>query len=161
MRGLKFVLLMVLLCGCQTEPLSQAKLNQGASLWDDMNIINGRKCQNEYGLSYGTPQFGECLRKLNEDQRRHSQAMAPLAQQFLNMGQWKTPQAFQNNTAPSGNYNSLTGTTVQQNGAITQQGAGFLVSQSTNGGVRYCYYNNLGKITSIQIATTQMCPQKN
>ena len=81
--------------------------------------------------------------------------------QMMQQSQWQTPQAFQSSVNPAGNYNSVTGTTVQQNGAITQQGAGRLVDQSAYGSTRYCYYNNLGKITSIQIATSQMCPQKN
>lgn len=81
--------------------------------------------------------------------------------QLMQQGQWQTPQAFQGSTSPAGNYNSLTGTTVHQNGAITQQGAGNLVSQSTMNGMRYCYYNKLGSITSIAISTTQMCPLSN
>ena len=97
-----------------------------------------------------------------QNQRNAAMANTPAVMQMLNQNLgYQTPPAFQGSASPAGNYNSLTGTTVHQNGAITQQGAGNLVSQSTMNGMRYCYYNKLGSITSIAISTTQMCPLSN
>ena len=174
MRTFIILTLCLLLTGCMARTLQEEKASMmhlnpiqlctatGAvedfTGWGKNRAAAARQLINQRGI--------ECdwaaVEILKQQRRSAAMANTPAIMQMLNQNLgYQTPPAFQGSTAPSGNYNSLTGTTVQQNGAITQQGAGFLVEQSTYGGVRNCYYNNLGKITSVQIATAQMCPQKN
>ena len=50
---------------------------------------------------------------------------------------------------------------VQPDGSVNVLGAGYLKRSSVAGSSLFCYYDKLGKTTSIMIASHQICPQMN
>ena len=171
MRTFTIIILGFLLTGCMARTLQQEKTNMmsmnpvelcietGAkadfSGWNENRAAAARQLISQRGIQCDWA----AVEMVKQQRRAASMANTGAIMQMLNQNVgYQTPKIYQQ---PTGNYNALTGTTVQPNGAITQQGAGHLVKQYNSGNRRYCNYSKLGKTTTISISTTQLCPLTN
>lgn len=154
MRKILMVVLgSLLLAGCQTGPITQAQINARPNVWTDTPALaEARRCQKEFGYTYGTPEYGNCLRQLEADRMNRAMATMPYTMQLLQAGQPRVVGS------QSGGYSN---SGVQSNGAIVTQGAGYLTGQRMSGQWRYCDYQKLAQVTTVRIPSTQLCPQIN
>lgn len=141
-----FISVLLFITACQTT-LTQERLNAKPNVWmDDVIVLEGRRCQNEFGYKFGTPAFGNCMRQLEADRRASFSATLPFAMDLLNAGQ---PRPL---GSPSPSFNSGFGNNAT--------GGGQLSGQSVSGNNKYCTYKTWdNKITTVTIPRYQVCSQ--
>ncbi len=99
-------------------------------------------CTRDYGLKKGTIAYGNCINNFRQQNQRDVNAIMnmrnPYLNNFLNQGQWQTPN-YNNNVTPNVNRGRLT-------------------NQVISGQNRLCYYNSLGATSVVTVRKHQICP---
>lgn len=99
-------------------------------------------CTRDYGFKKGTIAYGNCINNFRQQNQRDVNAIMnmrnPYLNNFLNQGQWQTPNN-NNNVTPNVNRGRLT-------------------NQVISGQNRLCYYNSLGATSVVTVGKHQICP---
>ncbi len=130
---------------CQTGPVTQARIEAAPNFWaDTWETIDARKCNKEFGLRLGTPEFGDCMLKLNANRTASFNSINQTQQLLQQNSQWKSYGGTSSTSVPStlSNGGQLQGTTV-------------------SGQMRYCTYNNMGQTVIVTISRFETCPYTN
>ena len=146
---MKYILLMVsslvlMSCNANTKQLNAFNLNQTPNSWEDSaQLVDGRRCQNEFNFTYGTEAFSNCVLQLSiARQQAASQSLNNLSNQLLQQGSWQSP-------------------VIPNNVPSTPTIRGMLYDQSITNQTRICYYNAGGKISTLAVLSNQNCPLTN
>lgn len=133
-------------CNAQTKQLDAFNLNQAPNAWEDSpQLIDGRRCQNEFKFTYGTEAFSNCVLQLSIARQQASQnALNNMGTsiQLLQQSGWQTP-------------------VIPNNVPSVPRTPGMLYDQSIFNNTKTCYYNAGGKISTLQVFGNQNCPLTN
>jgi hypothetical protein len=138
-----FLASLTVLVGCQSGsliqsgPVTQSQIDSTPTWYENAHVTEARRCTKEFGYTYGTPAYGNCLMELERRRLEAANALTPLTQQLLEAGKWQT--------YGSPDMNVPSGSTTP----------GYLTGQTNSGQLIYCTYSNSMILT---VPRTEICP---